>query len=1209
LIITCGIETRLDPPVEGTRAPSLSFRHGDREVVGISQAVAIDADGRRLSLDLAYADGRMELRVPAEWIAEAVFPLVVDPLVGGLITLDSSVRNTRGYPCSVAYNPNANQWFVAWNEQFGTAAYTFDVFAQRLDANGALVGSTITVSATASIDDSPVVSYAASVNRYLVAFDYDTSGRGTGPTYVYGRIYNADGTAFSSSFLIDSRGAFMTSVPHAAFDGTNWFIAYTHVTLSADQLTSYYNVYGRFLSTAGVPGTAVVFDSDADYAALPRVASTNGSYLVTWKKSGLTAGSLYNLVACTMSGTGVLGPRVTIEAANGVGGHSVSARPGQYLLAWPVLGTSTKSLHARLISPALGFDSARLTVATVNTSNMTTESAWSATTSRWALFHSDPNGAGDLYAVPVTTTGTMSAPERLTTTGRGATAPSAAWNSATNTFLVAYQGGAVTPYQILALMYSLPSASPTPPAAPVINAAAGNAQVVVSWNAVSGTTGYVLYRALGAGAPFEPIGFPSTTTFTDAPATNGVLHRYTVVATGPSGTSGYSNEASATPAAPIPLALMVVGSTTLGAGDSAAKVRLEGLGYSVAVISGSAATSASANGKAVVLVSSTVASTDVNTKFRSSSVPVVVWENALFDDFGMTGLVNGTDFGTLAAQTSVSILVPTHPLAAGLSGTVPVSTTSGPITWGVPNANAAKVASVAGGSARPTVFGYDHGSSMPGLAAPARRVGLFLGDATASTFTAQGGKLFDAAVRWAAGTITGPATVVLIPGNGKVEVRWEPVAGALSYTVQRASSSGGPWTTVASGLTGTSFTSTGLTNGTTYFFRVLVQTAGGLGEPSLVLQGRPAATVLQVAVTGRPYLRTFPPGGLDPQLWGRGTYTAQAKRIAVVNGVEVAQDAGAFSTSWQLLGGGGSVTTSGLSSNPLTLTATSNPGTVKIRVTVTSGADTASSDFTVKVSERHQVSVWFRFPEDAVGQRTARVPRNYTNNDLWAFSPTNDPAVEDRRRGARYNVMSPFIQPNVDILKQAGIDLYFLLDVNLGMKIGEGFDAGGYFVIDFKDVEKTDTVDRIFYPRSPAFTKIATTLNEYPYINVYLVKNLRSLQNGTLLGVTYYGSDVDASKRTILLADSVSESNANLDTLAHEVLHVFLEGHIVTDAKIEGTLNNLSSILRPANQAPKHLLMFTSDTVNSLIPGPQADRVRSRLLEYKTKQILSVGSD
>ena len=71
------------------------------------------------------------------------------------------------------------------------------------------------------------------------------------------------------------------------------------------------------------------------------------------------------------------------------------------------------------------------------------------------------------------------------------------------------------------------------------------------------------------------------------------------------------------------------------------------------------------------------------------------------------------------------------------------------MSWGVPNANAIRVASLVGQSARVAVLGYETGQRMPELVAPARRVGLFLSDQSASVLSNEGFALFDAAIAWA----------------------------------------------------------------------------------------------------------------------------------------------------------------------------------------------------------------------------------------------------------------------------------------------------------------------------------------------------------------------------------------------------------------------------------------------------------------------------
>jgi uncharacterized repeat protein (TIGR01451 family) len=203
-------------------------------------------------------------------------------------------------------------------------------------------------------------------------------------------------------------------------------------------------------------------------------------------------------------------------------------------------------------------------------------------------------------------------------------------------------------------------------------------------------------------------------------------------------------------------ALLVAGSTTLNSSDSAIKARMEALNNVVTVKDAASVTSADANGKAVVVISSTVTPATVGTKFRTVTVPVITWESGLFTNMGMTGSTN-KDFGTKTNQTQVAITNSSHALAAGLSGTVAVLSGGKIFDWGKPNANAISVATIAGDATKTAVFAYEAGAVMPGLTAPARRVGLFLYDDTAVSFNANGTALLDAAIRWArgGGSITG----------------------------------------------------------------------------------------------------------------------------------------------------------------------------------------------------------------------------------------------------------------------------------------------------------------------------------------------------------------------------------------------------------------------------------------------------------------------
>lgn len=219
-------------------------------------------------------------------------------------------------------------------------------------------------------------------------------------------------------------------------------------------------------------------------------------------------------------------------------------------------------------------------------------------------------------------------------------------------------------------------------------------------------------------------------------------------------------------------ALLVVGSATLNPGDNAVRTRLQNLGYTVTVKVAGSTTNTSvkatdADGKTLVVISSTVVPANVINKLRNIPVPVINWEFDILDDMGMTGLVSGTDFGTSSTtQTQLNIADPTHPLAAGLSGTQTVVTTATNFTWGKPNTNAARIAALTNDATRFAIFGYDSGTAMSGLEAPARRVALFLTDTTAASFNSNGGPLFDAAIRWATDVITAPTINTLTPASG-----------------------------------------------------------------------------------------------------------------------------------------------------------------------------------------------------------------------------------------------------------------------------------------------------------------------------------------------------------------------------------------------------------------------------------------------------------
>jgi len=94
-----------------------------------------------------------------------------------------------------------------------------------------------------------------------------------------------------------------------------------------------------------------------------------------------------------------------------------------------------------------------------------------------------------------------------------------------------------------------------------------------------------------------------------------------------------------------------------------------------------------------------------------------------------------------------------------------------------------------------------------------------------------------------------PSGLAATPGNGQVSLSWTAASGATEYNVHRSTVSGGPYTAIQSNWTGTSFTDTGLTNGTAYYYVVTATNGVGEGPNSNEASATPVAPPTVVTFT------------------------------------------------------------------------------------------------------------------------------------------------------------------------------------------------------------------------------------------------------------------------------------------------------------------------------------------------------------------------
>jgi hypothetical protein len=209
--------------------------------------------------------------------------------------------------------------------------------------------------------------------------------------------------------------------------------------------------------------------------------------------------------------------------------------------------------------------------------------------------------------------------------------------------------------------------------------------------------------------------------------------------------------ANACNAAGLEALVVVADAAALAAGDRVVTHLLGALGFTVSTVSSTDITANAAQAD-LVLISSTAQSNAVGTTFTEVDVPVICWDSYLYDDLELTGPDAETDYSTMIEQRRIEIADPSHPLAIGLSGVIETFNQGSDVAWGVPAGDGTVIATAAGNPQFAVLFTFEAGDALAsGDPAPARRMGMFLGDASAAALSQTGERIALTSFCWAVG--------------------------------------------------------------------------------------------------------------------------------------------------------------------------------------------------------------------------------------------------------------------------------------------------------------------------------------------------------------------------------------------------------------------------------------------------------------------------
>lgn len=361
------------------------------------------------------------------------------------------------------------------------------------------------------------------------------------------------------------------------------------------------------------------------------------------------------------------------------------------------------------------------------------------------------------------------------------------------------------------VIYTWPLMGPPDPPAGVAALAASGNQISLSWAASQTATSYTVKRAATSGGPYTILAFDVTATnYNDFDLASTTPYYYVVSAVNSSGESANSTEASATTFGPGWVtedvgavgvtgsvvysngAYIVTGSGTdiNGTGDQF-RYLYQGGNNNCSITARVANMTTNSNGsaKAGVMIRETLATNAAEASVTLTPANGVTWQYRT-----TTGTTGGTRAAGLVAPFWVRLVRNSSTFTGYIS--------SDGSTWTQLATTTITMAT----------------NAYIGLAVTARNNG--------STCTANFDNLS------LSGTIPTPpvgvtATVV---SSGQINLNWIPTTGAVSYNIKRALVSGGPYTTVATGVSTASYSDTGLAANTAYYY--VVSAVDGAGEGS-----------------------------------------------------------------------------------------------------------------------------------------------------------------------------------------------------------------------------------------------------------------------------------------------------------------------------------------------------------------------------------------
>jgi hypothetical protein len=236
--------------------------------VKIGQTVLVDAKGTRTELPLVARDGQLHVQVTEGMLAQAVFPVAIDPTISPEFGMSATMADNNEYFPHLA--SNGTNYLVVWSDD-RDGNFSHSVFGARVTTAGEVLDPTgININSTG-------INPAAGTDgaNYLVVWE-DTSMN------ISGTRITSGGTILDSTRLAICTNSAAQQFPRVAGTGTNYLVVWQDRRDGVE----HYDIYGSRVTSSGlvINPNGFFIGAAVDWGISDQDIAANGTnFLVVWR--------------------------------------------------------------------------------------------------------------------------------------------------------------------------------------------------------------------------------------------------------------------------------------------------------------------------------------------------------------------------------------------------------------------------------------------------------------------------------------------------------------------------------------------------------------------------------------------------------------------------------------------------------------------------------------------------------------------------------------------------------------------------------------------------------------------------------------------------------------------------------------------------------------------------------------------------------------